>query len=55
VFCPGCGAIIDRGRLGVYASTDDTRGRALDELDHTVGLYDSDAVAEAKEREYAES
>jgi uncharacterized OB-fold protein len=51
-FCPDCGALVERGRLDVYVSTDDTRGRALDELDRTVGLYDSDAVVEAKEREY---
>lgn len=36
-------------------STEHTRGRALDELDRKVGLYDSDTVAEHKEREFIET
>jgi hypothetical protein len=52
-FCPDCGAIVERPNL--YVSTDDTRGRALEDLDRTVGLYDSDTVAEAKAREYLET
>jgi hypothetical protein len=55
MFCQGCGRILDRSKVGMRISTEHTRGRALDELDRKVGLYDSDTVAEHKEREFIET
>jgi hypothetical protein len=50
MFCQGCGKLLERAPR-MLISTEDTRGRALDELDRRCGLYDSDVVAAAKERE----
>jgi hypothetical protein len=55
MFCPGCGLIQDRSTLGMRISTDETRGRALEDLDRQVGLYDSDDLAEAKAREFSDA
>jgi hypothetical protein len=51
MFCPECGKAYP-GRVGMRISTDESRGRALDEVDRLVGLHDSDELAEAKAAEF---
>lgn len=52
MFCPGCGLVQDRASLGMRISTEESRGRALDELDRMCGVHDSDATAEARLRDF---